>query len=854
LTLYAQVLLDLQVKGLKDRLFTYSVPEGLSGRALTGSQVLVPFGPKQMVLGYIVSTSNRYDGDFLLKSIQDVVDAPLFDQEYIDFLEFVSTKYCASMQDVVASAIPSCLTTRLKRFVVLNESYKTGSAISLNQLKALSFTPEAALLLELLRESSSGKLNLTILRQRFERNSKKLKISSLKTGALVFQKALRQLQQEEVILIQVEEEEPEREKVRLDLKLGTCKAATVKQKEVEQYFAQSAQGVISLSELLEQTKVSRSVITNMLKKNMLEQVETEVLRDALSRLPSTFSETHRNELPLTDEQSGVLDVLFREFDATLLAGGNQTECQVPYLLHGVTGSGKTEVYLRLITRALALGRRALFLVPEISLTPQLSGRLKARFGEQVAVWHSGISDGERFDTWRRLRDGRVKVLLGARSAILAHIPELGLIILDEEHDGSYKQSSPSPRYNARDLAIELGRRLGAFVLFGSATPDIGSFYQAQAAGRVLSMPNRVFKQAMPKVILVDMKEEAREGRELIVSRRLAHAIAKRLAGQEQVVLLMNRRGFANHVFCQGCGTVVKCKNCSVSLTVHRPLGKGAGADGAAYLACHHCNLRRPLLSACSQCQGPFIKESGQGTQKIEEEMRRLFPEARLVRLDSDITARKGAYEDVLAKFSQGQADILIGTQMVAKGLDIARVTLVGVLAADASFNLPDYRCLERGFQLITQVAGRAGRGDRLGEVILQTYTPELAALRLATTHDYLRFFEPELESRRDFDYPPFSRLLRVVVSGEDESLAEGVCEILAEEISNLLEEEPEELVKLLGPSPCLLEKIKGRFRYHLIVKNKGGERVQARLGDYLRHRHFALPVQVAIDVDAIDMI
>lgn len=850
---YAQVLLDVQVADLKDRLFTYAVPEALAAHALIGAQVLVPFG-RQMVLGYLVSLASRYEGQYRIREIADVVDQPLFDSEYIDFLSFVADRYCASMQDVVSSAIPSCLTSRLKRYVRLSDATTgRGNATAVDQHQRL--------IIDLLNQSGKKQLTQSALRQRFEKHLKIMKANGVISNGQPFQNALKDLQRSGVIEHIVVEEEKQNEKMRVDLALIVDGCANPAKTDVQQavieYLEQSG-GQASLAQVLDNVLVSRAQIDTMVKNKMLKKITNEVMRDALSNLPAGLIETHdnSNEVALTDEQTKVLDVLYEECDRVLRAGplAQEQQANEPYLLHGVTGSGKTEVYLRLISRVLQAGKRALFLVPEISLTPQLSGRLKARFGDSVAVWHSAISSGERYDTWRRLRMGQVKVLLGARSAILAHIPDLGIIILDEEHDGSYKQSSPAPRYDARELAKELGRRLGAFVLMGSATPDVGSFYRANLSGHIVSMPNRVFKQVMPKVVVVDMKEEIRERGELIISRRLAFAINKRLEAKEQVVLLMNRRGYASQQFCQGCGNVVKCRNCSVSMTVHRPLGESGSIRSNRYLACHHCNLRRPLADACPDCHGPFLKETGQGTQKIENEMLRLFPQARVVRLDSDVTARKGAFEEILHRFAQGDADILIGTQMVAKGLDIANVTLVGVLNADSAFNLPDFRSAERGFQLITQVAGRAGRGAKPGEVVLQTYTPDLPALKTACKHDYAAFFTPELEARKDFDYPPFSHLNRIVVTGEDDMLALGVAELLAEELSNLLEDFDASHVRILGPSPCLIEKIKNKFRYHLIVKNKAGMTVQKRLTAYLRKRVFAQNVQIAVDIDAIDMI
>lgn len=859
--LYVSVILDVQIQGLKDRLFTYRVPETLVGSVFVGAQVVVPFGP-QFVPGYVVGLIDHFESEYTIKDVLEVLEPePLFDESYIDFLAYIAKQYCASLQEVIAAAIPACLTTKIKRIIKLTDK---NVVLPLELVKDTS----VSLIVDLLKDSARGALNVSMLRQRFEKSGRRMKP---KLDMLQFQRAVKELTALDLIEVEIEEEGATTAKtVNYAQAISGAVGKTVKQAAVIEALEKWEGPHPTLNQLAEHCQVSRSTVDKMVASKLIASVSEEVYRDSLAALPQAFVDRAAANLglPLTDEQEKVFATLSDDLQKRLALTPAQSleEPVSPWLLHGVTGSGKTEVYLRLITEALKAGRTALFLVPEISLTPQLSGRLKSRFGKLVAVWHSAISAGERYDTWKRLRTGEVKVLLGARSAILAHLPDIGVIILDEEHDGSYKQSSPSPRYNARDVAIEKARRTGALVLFGSATPDIVSYERARREGRILAMPNRVFKQAMPKVTLVDMRKEFADGKKAIFSPLLTRAIDERLSRQEQVVLLINRRGFANHVFCQLCGHVVKCKNCSVTLTLHRK-NTGAArtseamAGGAeerppeGHLACHHCGFRSSLKEECPGCQSPFLKESGLGTQKVEQEVRKRHPEARVVRLDSDIAARKGAYEKVLNQFSEGEADILIGTQMVAKGLDIERVTLVGVLTADAAFNLPDYRSTERGFQLLTQVAGRAGRGERVGEVVLQTYAPELEALILASKHDYEAFFEPELASRRDFEYPPFSQLIRVVVTGEDQLLVESVSDLLAEEISRLLDDDvPEGDVKLLGPVPCVIERIKGRFRYHLIIKNKGGPAIQQMITEYMRVRRFGPQVAVAVDVDALDMI
>ena len=866
--LYAAVLLDVQIKGLKDRLFTYHVPEALIAQAFVGSQVLVPFGGRQLLAGYIVSLSDSHTLDKAPRDIQEIVEPdPLFDAAYIDFLAYVGKKYCTSLQEVVAAAVPACLTTKIKRLASLTAQGQAlgGKALERNLALTALFGGASALelrsanmIFDLLAASAKSSLSLNTLRQRFESAARREKP---RANLSHFHKALARLSQADILSVDSVQEGGTEAKTVRNLSCGGVEPQTEKQKNIINVLASQTQPTTTV-QLIELAKTTRGTIDKMIVAGMITVQEVGVLRDALAALPAALIDKNRVEPPLTDEQQKVYDILIGELRARLSLSPDQInpiDPLEPWLLHGVTGSGKTEIYLRLVSEALKLGRTALFLVPEISLTPQLAGRLKARFGKLVAVWHSAISAGERFDTFQRLRSGEVRVLLGARSAILAHIPDLGLIVLDEEHDSSYKQTSPAPRYHARHLAIEKARREGALVLLGSATPDVVSYFEADKAGQVLSMPSRVFKQAMPEVAIVDMRKQFKDGHKTAFSEPLKAAIYARLERKEQIVLLINRRGFASHVFCQLCGHVAKCKNCSVSLVVHqRPQAPGSAPLPLfknGYLACHHCGFRAPLMANCTACQSPFLKESGLGTQKVEQDVLKLFPNVRVVRLDSDVAAKKGAYEEVLRRFSQGEADILIGTQMVAKGLDIEKVTLVGVLTADSAFNMPDYRSMERGFQLLTQVSGRAGRGEHAGSVVLQTYTPDLPALILASHHDFQSFYGPELESRRLFQYPPFSQLIRLVVSSEDAALAESVCEWLAEEISRLIEDVvDEQSVRILGPTACLLEKVKTKYRFHLLIKNMAGSEIQYLITEYLRQRRFGLDVTVAVDVDALDLI
>lgn len=850
--LLAEVALDTTTRELGERLFTYHVPEELREEIFVGSQVLVPFGHQEMLAGYVVNLTDAGslpDGGmtFKTKPVSEVLESePLFDRTYVGLLHWISDYYAASIAEVIGAAVPADLGPRVKRIVRLLQS----DAIN-----------EQSPIVAALMAAPSRTLGVRTLRQRS------------RLSQTQFYGALTRLRKAGILEIVREADSKASAKTVQSVLWSGVEPTTKKQLEVVSILKRSG-GQMPVAALVEAVPTTHSTIKRMAENGILQVIHDEVIRDPLRNTRSSSAQPPA----LTDDQRKVLDILTHELQPYInesspnngILDPAKAPEEVPWLLHGVTGSGKTEIYLRLIEQVLQSGKAALMLVPEISLTPQLSQRLLGRFGNLVAVWHSGLSPGERYDTWRRLRAGQARVLLGARSAVLANVPNLGIIILDEEHDSSYKQSSPSPRYHAKTVAIERGRRERALVLLGSATPDVATYTACYSAKRIVELPERVFKQALPKSTLVDMREEFAIGCKGIFSRKLQSAIQGRLDKQEQIILLINRRGYASHVLCRACGFVTKCRNCSVSLVYHQTnkhkaaaVGQsnpyavwGAAADDGdgGSLVCHHCGFTTLDWQTCPSCQSPFVKQFGLGTQRVEQEAQELFPTARLLRLDSDITSKRGAYEEVFSKFADGEADILIGTQIVAKGIDIARVSLVGVLAADSAFNLPDYRSVERGFQLLTQVSGRAGRGEYEGEVLLQTYNVDMPALALARRQDYASFLEQELESREAFEYPPFSQIIRVVLAGEIDPDVQAACEQLAEELSSHLEPFTEDQIKIVGPAPCLIERIRGKFRHHLIIKNIAGEEGRNAIASFLRTRRSTAAIQIAVDIDAVDLV
>jgi primosomal protein N' (replication factor Y) len=543
-------------------------------------------------------------------------------------------------------------------------------------------------------------------------------------------------------------------------------------------------------------------------------------------------EEKRSPVTLTAEQQAAYDTLAarasaRQFHATLL--------------HGVTGSGKTEIYVRLAHAVEASGRRVLLMVPEIALTPAAAAIFRAAFGDRVAIQHSGLSDGERYDQWHRIRRGEVDVVVGTRSAVFAPLPDIGLIVVDEEHDGSYKQEE-IPRYHGRDVAVVRARAAGALVVLGSATPSLESFHNAQS-GRyeVLTLRRRVLDRPLAEVRVVDMRAEfAAEGPDVVLSAPLRDGLAARVERGEQCVVLLNRRGFATAVFCRQCGDTLECPNCSVSLTVHK---------GAGRARCHYCNYSMPLPKTCRTCAAPYLEQIGFGTERVEAEIRALLPHARVARVDRDTMRRRGAIQSTLAKFAAGELDVLVGTQMIAKGHDFPRVTLVGVISADVGLGVADFRAAERTFQLLTQVAGRAGRGTLPGEAIVQTLFPGHYSIRHACRQDYAAFYDAELAFRRAMRYPPSVALINVIVKARSR---QGAMDDAAG-VADGMRIPGVDRWKVLGPAPAPLGRLKGEHRVQLFIKGTHRNAMRRALLTVLEARP-ELKRHTIVDVDPMSVL
>lgn len=539
---------------------------------------------------------------------------------------------------------------------------------------------------------------------------------------------------------------------------------------------------------------------------------------------------------LTDMQQQVYEGIKEKFKS-----------QKPILLHGVTASGKTEVYFKLIKDVIDSGKNVLFLAPEIALASQLTKRLAKKFGiKDVAIWHSSISDGEKYDVWQRLYKNEIRILAGARSAVFAPLQNIGLIIIDEEHEGAYKQTNPSPRYDARTVAKRLAQFYQAPLLLGSATPDISTYYYASNNNNLFQMLKRYNNAPLAKPEVVNMQEHGKAAYRGIISKPLQTEIKNTLEAGNQVILLMNRRGYSTYTQCKSCGTVIECPDCSIPMVWH--------TEGQT-LKCHYCNKEMSMPDYCPYCGSDALSNSGSGTQKIEILVKELYPQYRVERIDSDILTKKNAHVELLNRFQKGEIDILVGTQMIAKGLDNPNVTLVGVISADTGFSVPDFRASERGFQLLTQVAGRAGRGEYKGKVLFQTYNPDYYAFQTAKSQDYEKFFEKEIRERQDFDYPPFSQIIRLILSSVNNFRAEKSAMEIALRLNTMTEKFGfTEYLETLGPTPCIISKINGHYRFQILIKNKLSHKGHDFISKFLDKITLPKDIKLAIDVDPLDIL
>jgi len=807
----ARVVVDVPVAAV-DRPFDYTVPPALHPLVRVGTRVLVPFGPRQ-VTGVVVDVDEgpgEPDGvGKRLKSLSAVLDPePPLTEELVALGEWMAETYLCPRSAAYQAMLPTALKARAEKRLRLR-----GEPPPL-----LAPSAEEAAFVEALRRR--GDLSFDEAVKRFP-GAAGLVRRWVEDGILdVFYAAVDRAGAKTVTRV-VPAVDPEGLRQARD----ALNPRAVRQRAVLDALLASPHPP-TLADLLAATGAPRSAVTTLAERGLLRLVKTEVYRDpyaAASFAPSPPP-------PLTAEQEAAVGRI-----AEALASGQPHTL----LVHGVTGSGKTEVYLQAIARTLESGRQAIVLVPEIALTPQVVERFKGRFGARVAVLHSRLSVGERYDEWRKIRRGEVDVAVGARSAVFAPFTRLGLLVIDEEHETSYKQEE-HPKYHARAVAQWRAEHHGAVLVLGSATPSLES-YAASRSGRIerIVLTQRPGGGRLPAVTVVDMREELRAGNRSMFSRALRAAIERRLAAGEQVVLFLNRRGYATFVLCRACGYVAQCPHCDLALTYHL---------ANQTLRCHTCGHAEPEPQRCPSCGSPHVRYFGVGTQRVEEALARTFPGIRVIRMDVDTTRAKGAHEALLGRFRRGEADVLLGTQMIAKGLDFPNVTLVGVITADTLLRLPDFRAAERTFQLLTQVAGRAGRGGRPGEVIVQTYAPDHYSIQLAQRHDYVAFAERELAVRRKGEYPPFSRLILLTLVGRDVR----VVHRAAGEVAARLRRAVGDAAQVLGPSPSPVLRVNDSYRFQCMLKYKNESLVKPAVKAVLAEVERALLAQgvgMSVDVD-----
>jgi primosomal protein N' (replication factor Y) len=791
-----------------DHCFSYRLPLTLRRRVEPGCRVVVPFGSRKLT-GVVLKVHDETPEGQIREVLQLLDEEPVLSDELIALGRWIANYYCAPLGEVLRSMTPLTGEIRKTKLYSLTDAGQDAARQLL--LGADGGDPT----LQILRLLESGPLSAAYLQKKVAKAAE----------------IIRSLQKKG--FVQVEDLQTERDPLRASAErlrasfLGPAPPGVKLNKQERELHAylELHPGSHNVGELAEAVKGASPSARSLARKKLI-TLETE---SAL-----TMFELDRPPRTLNPHQLLARDAI----EAAMRSGTFQA-----FLLHGVTGSGKTEVYLTAIDACLAQGRSALLLVPEIALTPAVAGQFFHRFGDRVAILHSAFHDTERAEQWRRIRAGHASVVVGTRSGVFAPVQNLGLVVIDEEHDGSYKQQE-TPRYNGRDVAIVRAQAASAVVVLGSATPSLETRYNADRKKySLIELPERIEQRPLPDVELIDMRQEFLETRkQTTFSRRLLGAIRERLEKGEQTMLLLNRRGFSSFVACRACGERVECVNCSVTLTYHRRDRR---------MLCHYCNYAQKVPSVCPKCQSEHLHFIGTGSEKVEEELHREFPEARIARMDRDTVGGKRHFETILHGFREGDFDILVGTQMIAKGHDIPNVTLVGVVSADIGLGMPDFRAAERTFQLLTQAAGRAGRGDLPGIVLIQTINPDHYAIRFAAAQDYQGFFEKEIQFRRLMRYPPFSALANVLVRSQKQERALE----MSTELGRLLDPAPDGL-KVLGPAEAPVTRLKSEYRYQLLIKAAN----RKRLNETLQHlRRFALEhkwnaTALVIDVDPLTLL
>lgn len=755
------------------RTFTYEVPEALSNSVVLGTRVIIPFG-RGRVTGYVIGEKDDAGGLETKPILEISDDRPLFPKSMIRLFKWIADYYIHPIGEVIQGALPSGLNVR----------DSVIASVTPEGLKALAGSTTDSVKIDCLARLKSGPLSLkTFIRE---------------TGNSATMSCIRSMEKKGWVTLQRELERP-------STKPLTEKHVSLVRSDIpdDRYFAKrkrvidalATEGEIPLKKLKELAPGCDSAIRFLSKNNYISISGKRVFRD-----PFGDSIEPDRPPPLTDEQRTAVSEITGRFEKGFSA----------FLLAGVTGSGKTEVYMRLAEEALKRGRKALVMVPEIALISQTERRFRSRFGECVAVLHSGLSSGERYDQWIRIAEGKATIVIGARSAVFAPLSGLGLIVVDEEHDTSYKQESRF-KYNARDISVVRAKQEGCTVVLGSATPSVQSWYNVKTEKfRAALLEKRVADASLPDVEVIDLKESGNLAAKRFITPVLHEAIKETLERREQILIFLNRRGYANFPVCPSCGESVRCKNCDITLTLHL---------AANACKCHYCGFMRPAVLKCPACGSPGIRFLGFGTEKAETSLRSLFPDARIARMDRDTTRRKGSLVKILKDLKNKKTDILVGTQMVTKGHDFPGITLVGILCADLSLGFPDFRAGERTFQLIAQVSGRAGRGRSPGRVILQTFKPSHYSISAAKAQDFRAFYEKEIVFRKSLVYPPYSRLIQLKISGKDKEKTRRIAMKLGD-LCKQIRSAPDfrKTIDILGPIEAPVSKIANRYRWQMLLK------------------------------------
>jgi primosomal protein N' (replication factor Y) (superfamily II helicase) len=771
----AKVIVDVQAKAI-NQTFDYLIPERFRDILSVGMRVIVPFGPRK-ITGFVVARKETSEFDHL-KEIIDVLDiSPVLTDELLQLGKWVAEDTLTLYITAYQAMLPQVLKAQYKKELIRNTDEELTP-----ELEHLFAGRDVIRYEEFVQSMIPyGKLQ-----------------QAIQEGTIVINYLVKSRVTKKFVTFI----EPNKDIYLLEEALMDLSPSAKKQRHVLSFFLEFPEAV-EQRKLFSLTNTNRTVVKALLEKGLLREYKKEVYRDPYE--DRLFEKTL--PLPLTEQQELALNPI----KETITSHKHDV-----FLVHGVTGSGKTEIYLQAIQEVIKQGKEAIVLVPEISLTPQMVKRFKGRFGNDVAVMHSALSNGEKYDEWRKIHAKEVKVVVGARSAIFAPFENLGIIIIDEEHETTYKQED-QPRYHARDVAIKRGQYHQCPVVLGSATPTLESYARAKkGVYQLATLDKRTNNKAMPTVEIIDMRNELHEGNRTMFSVALKHEMENAIERGEQIVLLLNRRGYSTFVMCRDCGHVKRCPHCDIALTYHK---------NSNQLKCHYCAYEERLPLVCPECNSESIRYFGTGTQRVEEALTQLIPHASIIRMDVDTTRKKGAHEKLLKKFANKEADILLGTQMIAKGLDFANVTLVGVLTSDSMLHLPDFRSSEKTFQLLTQVSGRAGRHELPGRVIVQTYTPEHYSIQLASEYDYEKFFLHEMQIRKKFRYPPYVFLALITVSHQNHVKAVQIASRIAQLLLKVVSKD----TIVLGPTPSPIARMKDRYRYQCMIKYKNEPKLRSSI-------------------------